>query len=78
MRFSKLVLRYLLSIHIPGLCLDVYHIYSILALSYITKSERASWSKEYEFQFCTLVVHVSPNSLILAVWHFNGDFFSER
>ena len=62
----------------PGLHVDVNvnvcHMCYIFALSYIMKSGSASWLKDCEFQFRTLVVRVSSYSIALTLCHFNGDF----
>ena len=63
-----------MSIHMRELDMDVYHVYNIIALSYMIKSQSASWSKDSEFQFRIMVANVSPHSIILTLGHFDDDF----
>ena len=58
----------------PRLDMDVYHTYNVIALSYMMKSQSASWSKDCEFQFCSMVANASPHSIILTLGHFKDDF----
>lgn len=53
---------------------NVCHMCYIFALSYIMKTESASWLKDCEFHFRILVVSVSPHSIVLTLCHFNGVF----
>jgi len=55
--------------------MDVYHTYNVIALSYVMKCQSASWLKDCEFQFRTMVANVSPHSIILTWRHFK-DYFS--
>ena len=58
----------------PELGMDMYRIYNVIALSYMMKSQSASWSKDCEFQFRAIVANVLPPSIILTLEYFNNDF----
>ena len=38
------------------------------------KSQSASWSKDCEFKFRTIVANVLPHSIFLTLGHFDEDF----
>lgn len=58
----------------PGLGMDMYRIYNIIILTYMMKSQSASWSKDCEFHFRTIVANVLPCSIILTLGHFDDEF----
>ena len=58
----------------PELGMDMYRIYNVIALSYMMKSQSASWSKDCEFQFRAIVANVLPPSIILTLEYFDNDF----